>query len=55
MDQFDVHRLRAASESDEAPELVVFLQHGHARAVGTVIVAPVVPEGRLRPLGRDSP
>jgi hypothetical protein len=39
MDQFDVHRLRAASESDEAPELVVILQHGHARAVDTVIVA----------------
>ena len=55
MDQFDVHRLRAASESDEAPELVVILQHGHARAVDTVIVAPVVPTDRLRPLGRVRP
>ena len=55
MDQFDVHRMRDVDTGPRSNELVVVLQHGHARAVETVIVAPIVSRGRLPPLRRVRP
>lgn len=55
MEQFDVHRLRDRDEGRPSNELVVILQHRHARAVDTVIVAPVVRRGSLPPLERVRP
>jgi toxin CcdB len=56
MNQFDVHRLRPAEEAaGQSSDIVVILQHRHARAVDTVIVAPVVRSGSLPPLDRVRP
>ena len=55
MEQFDVHRLGELKGGRPSNELVVILQHRHARAVDTVIVAPVVPPSSLPPLERIRP
>jgi hypothetical protein len=55
MDQFDVHRLRPLAGSKRQSELVIILQHPHARAVDTVIVAPLRHLGGLPPLERVRP
>jgi hypothetical protein len=55
MEQFDVHELRKPKGGLPANEVVVILQHGHARAVETVIVAPLVSSSTLPPLGRIRP
>ena len=55
MQQFDMHRLRDSDENGLSKALVVILQHGHTRAVDTVIVAPVVPRSSLPSLERIRP
>jgi hypothetical protein len=55
MQQFDMHRLRDPDEDRLSNKLVVILQHRHARAVDTVIVAPVLPGGSLPSLERIRP
>jgi toxin CcdB len=56
MDQFDVHRLRAApGDSTASSAFVVILQHQHAHALDTVIVAPLMPRRALPALGRVRP
>jgi hypothetical protein len=56
MDQFAVYRVRSLLGADRRhSELVVILQHAHARAVETVIVAPLHGKDRLPPLERIRP
>ena len=55
MQQFDMHRLLDPDEDRLSNTLVVILQHRHARAVDTVIVAPVVPGSSLPSLERIRP
>jgi toxin CcdB len=56
MNQLDVHRLNPViGGRGESSEIIVFLQHRHARAIDTVIVAPVVLEGTLPSLQRARP